>query len=312
MADSKLFPERGMRLSEGPLPLRDLFPDDEWTAKLAIAPGTVYGNAWEQRITNSRELRVQPVPYAPPYPTDDSRPLAYLDLRSAGVRLGRVTLELRPDIAPLATQNFLQLCAFGLYKGCIFHRIFPDFAVQGGDYTRRCAVVCPPGDPLECFDLAAVPPSVGGRSIYSDREDGCFADEGLGLLPHARGVLSMSNRGIPDSNGSQFFVVIAPAGAPPRHLDGQYTAFGQVVAGYDVLAALGTVGRKDGTTLQRVVCDGCGVTRQGATVTSAASGWGRAHAQAGRRARVGRAAAGWGPWQLTSRRAALLARPCWS
>jgi len=110
-----------------------------------------------------------------------------------------------------------------------------------------------------------------------------FADESPGALSHARGALSMSNNGAPDSNGSQFFVCITPAEAPPRHLDGQYTVFGQVVGGFSALAALSEVGRKDGTTRQRVVVDSCGVLRPAALAAAGARLWLRG---AGRRGGV--------------------------
>jgi len=304
---SPLFPESGMRASEGPLPLRDLFPDDAWTAKLAIAPGTVYGNAWEQRESNSRELRVLPVDYTPPWPRDVWRPTAFISLRSGGVELGRVELELRPDVAPLAVRNFLQLCQFGVYKAREAAGRCEAFGPRR--LTRRRAASCtassrtlwcraatttgaapssarpasrrvrpppppphakPHAKPPECFDLSLVPYAAGGRSIYSDRPDGLFVDESPGALSHARGSLSMSNNGAPDSNGSQFFICITPAEAPPRHLDGQYTVFGQVVGGFSALAALSEVGRKDGTTRQRVVVDSCGVLRPAALAAAGA------------------------------------------
>lgn len=257
---------------EGPLPQRDLFPDDEWTAKLAVAPGTVYGNRWEQMRTNAQPVRVVPVPYEPPFASADDNPRCFLDIRSGGVSLGRVVVELRPDVAPLACRNFEQLCAYGVYKGAIFHRVFADFIIQGGDYNLRCELVCDSAD--ACFDLAQVEYTPGGRSIYSDRADGTFVDECSDSLRHARGTLSMSNRGRPDTNGSQFFFCITPPDAPPRHLDGKYTVFGQVLEGFSILAALSSVARKDGTTLQRVVCEDCGVApaaRRAAVVPAASA-----------------------------------------
>ena len=157
-----------------------------------------------------------------------------------------------------------------MYKGSIFHRIFTDFIVQGGDYNQRCNLVCDDAD--ACFDLGQVEYTPGGRSIYSDRPDGTFVDE-FSALRHCRGTLSMSNRGRPDSNGSQFFLTTAPADEPPRHLDGRYTVFGQVLDGFSILAALNSVARKDGTTVQRVVCEGCGVlpTRRAASGAAMAS-----------------------------------------
>jgi hypothetical protein len=108
-----------------------------------------------------------------------------------------------------------------------------------------------------------VPFQAGGRSIYSDRPDGLFRDEFAPELAHARGAVSMSNPGRADANGSQFFVTIAPPGAPLAHLDGKYVVFAQVLEGFEIMEALGAVGRKDGTTLQRVVCEECGVLPAG-------------------------------------------------
>jgi len=123
---------------EGPLPARDQFPDDEWTAKLAIAPGTVYGNRWEQMATNAATLRVAPLDYEPPFTPLPANPRCFLSIRAGGVSLGRVVLELRAESAPLAAENFRcarwsspsteltdarrSLCEFGVYKGCILHR----------------------------------------------------------------------------------------------------------------------------------------------------------------------------------------------
>jgi hypothetical protein len=124
-------------------------------------------------------------------------------------------------------------------------------------------VVCPPDAPEDCFDLSLVPFQAGGRSIYSDRPDGLFRDEFAPALAHARGAVSMSNPGRADANGSQFFVTIAPPSAPLAHLDGKYVVFAQVLEGFEIMEALGAVGRKDGTTLQRVVCEECGVLPAG-------------------------------------------------
>lgn len=190
-------------LADGPLPAKEMFKEETWEAKLAVAPGTVYGNRWEQRWTNAEALAVPPVPgYAPPLgPPLASNPRVWLHFRAGGAPVGRVLLELRADAAPVTAHNFSQLARFGVYKGAIAHRAFADFCLQGGDYTRRCSVVCPPGG-SDCFDLGLVPASEGGRSIYGDRPDGLFDDEATGLR-HAPGTLSMSNPGRADANGSQ-------------------------------------------------------------------------------------------------------------
>lgn len=115
---------------------------------------------------------------------------------------GPVVLELYPDVAPKHVESFKTLIAKGFYDGLTFHRVVPDFVVQGGD---------PKGD------------GTGGPGYNLEAE---FSD-----LPHKRGTLSMARSGHPDSAGSQFYIVLDEQNA--RHLDGQYTIFGQVVRGME-------------------------------------------------------------------------------
>ena len=125
---------------------------------------------------------------------------------------GSITLELYTDHAPKACNNFATLARRGYYDSTIFHRIIPDFMVQGGDPTGT---------------------GRGGSSIYGDK----FADEiHPGLKHTGAGVLSMANSG-PDSNGSQFFVTLAPA----PWLDGKHTIFGRVKAGLGTAKRMGLV-----------------------------------------------------------------------
>ena len=95
-------------------------------------------------MTNAAALQIEPTPdYVPPFaPGPPSNPRCYLGIRAGGVSLGRVVLELRADVAPVAAENFRALCAFGVYKGAILHRIFPDFIVQARapPAARACAV----------------------------------------------------------------------------------------------------------------------------------------------------------------------------
>ena len=83
-------------------------------------------------MTNAAALQVGPAgDYTPPFaPGPPSNPRCFLGIRAGGVSLGRVVLELRGDVAPVAADNFRALCAFGVYKGAILLRIFPDFIVQ--------------------------------------------------------------------------------------------------------------------------------------------------------------------------------------
>ena len=116
--------------------------------------------------------------------------------------------ELYPEVAPNTVNNFLSLVRKGFYDGVIFHRVIAGFMIQGGD---------PKGI------------GVGGPGYCSKGE---FASNGVkNDLKHTRGVLSMARTQVPDSAGSQFFVMHADA----DYLDGQYAAFGKVIEGMDVV-----------------------------------------------------------------------------
>ena len=115
--------------------------------------------------------------------------------------------ELYPDIAPQSVGNFTALANSGFYDGLIFHRVIPGFMIQGGD-----------------------PKGIGiGGPGYCIR--GEFAANGVNNpLKHTYGVLSMARSSMPDSAGSQFFIMTSDS----PHLDGQYAAFGKVLEGMDV------------------------------------------------------------------------------
>jgi cyclophilin family peptidyl-prolyl cis-trans isomerase len=123
---------------------------------------------------------------------------------------GTLELELFDADAPKTVENFTQLARDGFYDGLVFHRVIPDFMIQGG---------CPRGD------------GTGGPG-YSFEDE--FNDH-----PVARGYLAMANSG-PDTNGSQFFIVTTDA-AP--WLDGKHTVFGKVTSGQDVAEKIATVER---------------------------------------------------------------------
>src|SRR5262245_11778581 len=123
---------------------------------------------------------------------------------------GPVELELFPGDAPKTVENFTKLAGDGYYDGLIFHRVIPDFMIQGG---------CPRGD------------GTGGPGYQFEDE---FNDHKM-----VRGALAMANAG-PNTNGSQFFIVTAPECS---WLDGKHTVFGQVVSGQDVVDAISSVSR---------------------------------------------------------------------
>ncbi len=124
--------------------------------------------------------------------------------------LGDMTVELWSDVAPNHVENFLKLGSSGFYNNLTFHRIIPGFMVQGG---------CPKGD------------GTGGPGWNVDAE---FNDR-----EHHPGTLSMARSNDPDSAGSQFFICLTREKC--RHLDGSYTAFGQVVEGMNVVKAMGSL-----------------------------------------------------------------------
>ncbi len=121
---------------------------------------------------------------------------------------GTMTLELYPETAPITVANFVKLAKEGFYNGLIFHRVIAGFMIQGGDPTGT---------------------GMGGPGYQIKGE---FAANGVkNPLKHTRGVISMARSMMPDSAGSQFFIMHQNA----PHLDGQYAAFGKLTDGFDVL-----------------------------------------------------------------------------
>ena len=128
----------------------------------------------------------------------------------------KITAELYPDIAPQSVRNFISLANSGFYNGLIFHRCIYGFMIQGG---------CPDGT------------GMGGPGYCIKGE---FAANGVpNDLRHTRGVLSMARAMIPDSAGSQFFIMVADA----PHLDGQYAAFGKITENAQAAVDISRVNR---------------------------------------------------------------------
>jgi peptidyl-prolyl cis-trans isomerase B (cyclophilin B) len=124
-------------------------------------------------------------------------------------KLGNIELKFFPDVAPNHVDNFIQLAKTGFYGETIFHRIIPGFMIQGGDPNSKNHDKSSHG--------------MGGPDHKVKAE---FSDK-----PHKRGILSMARSGQPDSAGSQFFICVADA----AFLDGQYSVFGEVVSGMEVV-----------------------------------------------------------------------------
>jgi cyclophilin family peptidyl-prolyl cis-trans isomerase len=124
--------------------------------------------------------------------------------------MGDITLKFFPDKAPRHVENFVELAASGFYDGTMFHRVIPGFMVQGGDpLTKK------PEDPARGYGTGG-----SDKKIKAEFND----------TPHRRGILSMARSSSPDSASSQFFIVVKDS----NFLDGQYSAFGEVVSGMDV------------------------------------------------------------------------------
>ena len=132
----------------------------------------------------------------------------------------QIKIELYPDIAPISCENFEKLVNMGFYDGLTFHRVIKGFMIQGG---------CPLGT------------GTGGPGWNIKGE---FSSNGVkNDLKHTRGVISMARSMMPDSAGSQFFIMHEDA----PHLDGQYAAFGKVTEGMDVVDEIANTktGRND-------------------------------------------------------------------
>jgi peptidyl-prolyl cis-trans isomerase B (cyclophilin B) len=128
---------------------------------------------------------------------------------------GDMVIQFWPDVAPKTVQNFKTLALKGFYDGTCFHRVIKDFMIQGGDPLTK--------DPSQEASWGTGDPGYKIKAEFNDRH-------------HDRGVISMARSSDPDSAGSQFFICHGNA----RFLDHQYTAFGKLIKGDDVLEKIAT------------------------------------------------------------------------
>merc|ERR1711968_31931 len=164
----------------------------------------------------------------------------FFDISIGGAPAGRVVMGLYGDVVPKTVENFRALCTGekGVgksgkplhYKGSVFHRVIPQFMLQGGDFTRGNGT--------------------GGESIYGMK----FEDEwDNGEIHHTEPyLLSMANAGR-NTNGSQFFITTVPC----SWLDGKHVVFGKVTQGQDIVKTIEKCGSGSGTPTQRVVIKDC-------------------------------------------------------
>ena len=142
-------------------------------------------------------------------PTNSSNEVAVIKTSE-----GDMVVQFWTDAAPNTVENFKKLARQGFYDGTIFHRIVKGFMIQGGDPNSK--------DPAKETSYGEGGPGYNIKAEFNDHS-------------HARGVISMARGPDPDSAGSQFFICLAPV----RRLDHQYTTFGKLIKGQDVLDKIG-------------------------------------------------------------------------
>ncbi len=148
--------------------------------------------------------------------TKENKPVSNNEVAVIKTTLGEMVLEFWPEVAPNTVENFKKLARQGFYDGTAFHRVIKGFMIQGGDPKTK--------DASKEGEWGTGDPGYKIKAEFNDR-------------PHKKGVISMARSASPDSAGSQFFLCHGDA----SFLNGQYTAFGKLSKGEDVLDKIANV-----------------------------------------------------------------------
>jgi peptidyl-prolyl cis-trans isomerase B (cyclophilin B) len=202
---------------------------------MALSMGVLAGHAQtdatrkqlEQPNSKAAEPKTPPAPPAlpalptPTAPNAKPKTEAAKEVAVIKTSMGEMVLEFWPDVAPRHVENFKKLARQGFYDGTAFHRVIKGFMIQGGDPNTK--------DETKRDQWGRGGPGYMVKNEFNNRK-------------HTRGVLSMARSPAgPDTAGSQFFICLADA----PHLDGQYTAFGKLIKGDDVLGKIGNTPTTD-------------------------------------------------------------------
>lgn len=180
------------------------------------ANASVNASAVPEKVSQTTTTIAAPAAPAAAASTKDAQPVNTNEVAVIKTAYGDMVIEFWPDVAPKTVENFKKLAKQGFYDGTAFHRIIKGFMVQGGDPLTK--------DPSK-------------EAMWGTGDPGYKIPAEFNERSHQRGVISMARSQDPNSAGCQFFICLGDA----SFLDRQYTAFGKLIKGDDVLGKLGDV-----------------------------------------------------------------------